>query len=337
MAKMDIALDLGTSFTSIFVSGNGIVLREPSVIAYFDGGGRRRTRAVGFEAYNMIGKAPEKTKTVCPIIDGVIKDPDACADMLNEFISKILPESYIIKPKINCIVGVPTGITVEEREMYEGVLMRAGVDEISMVSSVMLAAIGVDMPVSSDFGGMIVTIGGGSTDIAVVSLCGIVTGCAINIGGDMIDRALMDFMSGLYRIDVGRSSARSLKENICSLIRNDCATATVSGIDIETHNIRTQAASADQLYNVVFDYYKNIVDAVESIINTCSPAVASEIQRHGITVAGGGAKIPGLAKMMKAILNLDIHVSKEAQYATVLGGGKLLSDPYLLEDILAHI
>lgn len=117
MAKMDIALDLGTSYTSIFVSGNGIVLREPSVIAYFDDGGRRRVRAVGNEAYNMTDKAPEKTKTVCPIIDGSIKDPDACAEMLKEFIERIMPDSYMIRPKIRCVLGVPTGITVDEREM----------------------------------------------------------------------------------------------------------------------------------------------------------------------------------------------------------------------------
>lgn len=336
MAKMDIALDLGTSFTSIFVSGNGIVLHEPSVIAYFDDGGKRRTRAVGCDAYDMIGRAPEKTKTVCPVIDGSIKDPDACADMLAEFIAKILPESYLIKPKIRCVLGVPTGITLSEREMYESVLMRAGIDEITMVNSVMLAAIGVDLPVSSNFGGVIVSIGGGATEIAVLSLCGIVTGCSINIGGDMIDSALMDSMSGIYKLNVGRSAARSVKEKICSLIRNDCASAQISGLDIESKNIRTQAASADTLYGVVFDYYRNIIDAVESVLNTCSPTVAAEIQRYGITVVGGGAKIPGLTEMMSKILKLNVAVPKEAQYATVLGGGKLLSDPYLLEDILAH-
>lgn len=336
MAKMEIALDLGTSFTSIFVSGNGIVLHEPSVIAYFDDGGKRRTRAVGSEAYNMMGKTPEKTKTVCPIIDGIIKDPDACADMLGEFIGMILPDSYIIKPKIRCILGVPTGITVEEREMYEEVLMRAGIDDITMVNSIMLAAIGMDMPVSSDFGGFITSIGGGVTEIAVLSLCGIVTGCSINIGGDMIDRALMDSMSGIYRMNVGRSVVRSTKEKIISLIRNDCASTSVSGIDIETKNIRTQLMSSDTLYGVVFDYYNNIIDAVSSVINTCSPTVAAEIQRYGIVVVGGGAKIPGLSAVMSKRLQLSVHVPKDAQYACVLGGGKLLSDPYLLDDICSH-
>ncbi len=336
MARMDIALDLGTSYTSIFVSGEGIVLHEPSVIAYFDDGGRRRTRAVGNEAYYMMGRAPEKTKIVCPVIDGAIKDPDACSDMLGEFINKILPESYVIKPKIRCIVGVPMGITVEDRELYENVLMSVGIDNIVMVNSIMLAAIGSDMPVSLSFGGILASIGGGMTEIAVLSLGGIVTGCGINIGGDMIDRALMDRVSGIYRLNAGRSVIRGVKEKICSLIRNDCATASISGIDIETKNIRTQAVSADMLYSVVFDYYKNIIDSIESVINSGTPTAAAEIQKSGIVVVGGGAQMPGLDKVMSRLLKLNITIPHDAAYATVLGGGRALSDPELLDDILSH-
>ena len=337
MAKMDIALDLGTSFTSIFVSGDGIVLHEPSVIAYFDDGGKRRTRAVGNEAYYMMGRTPEKTKTVCPIVDGSIKDPDACADMLGEFICKILPESYIIKPRIRCIVGVPMGVNVADRETYESVLMSAGIDEIIMVNSIMLSAIGADMPVSSNFGGLVTSIGGGGTEIAVLSLCGIITGCGINIGGDMIDRALTDRVSGVYRLNVGKTAMRVVKEKICSLIRNDCASTTVSGIDIETKNISTKTVSSDMLYGVVFDYYKNIIDAVESIINSGTPTVAAEIQRCGITVVGGGAKMLGLAPVMSKLLKLNVNIPHEAQYAAVLGGGRLLSDDDLLYDIMSHV
>lgn len=336
MAKMDIALDLGTSFTSIFVLNNGIVLHEPSVIAYFDDGGKKRTRAVGSEAYYMMGRAPEKTKIVCPIMDGTVKDAGACADMLSEFISRILPESYVFKPRIRCIVGVPMGVTVADREMYEDILMRAGIDEITMVNSVMLAALGTDMPISSNFGGIITTIGGGATEIAILSLCGIVSGYGINIGGDMIDHALMDMVSGKYKINIGKTVIRGVKEKVCSLIRNDCATTVASGIDVETKNIRTQALSADELYGVVFDYYKNISDAIESVLNAGTPTTAAEIQRTGITVVGGGAKIPGLQAMLSKLLRLKVRIPNEAEYSTVLGGGKLLSDDELLYDIISH-
>lgn len=333
---MDIALDLGTSFTSIFVSGNGIVLREPSVIAYFDDGGRRRTRAVGSDAYEMMGKAPEKTKTVCPIVDGCIKDADACADMLSEFMKRILPQSYIIKPRVRCILAVPMGVSVEALETYEDVLVRAGIDEITMVGAIMLAAIGVELPVSDPFGGVIVSIGGGATEIAILSLSGIKSGNAISIGGDMIDGALRDCMSGKYQLDVGRSTVRKIKEKICSLVRNDRASMRISGLDVETRTIKSVKVSADELFPVINNYYANIVAAVESVINATTPTIAEEIQRYGVAVVGGGALMPGLAQMMSKTLDLRVQIAPDAQYATVLGGGKLLSDDYLLQDIIDH-
>lgn len=334
MAKMDIAIDLGTSFTSIYVSGNGIVLHEPSVIAYQCNGGRRSILAVGNEAYEMMGKVPDKTKVVCPIVDGTIKFPEDCARMLGEFMKKILPQSYIIKPKVSAIVGVPTGITVDERKMYEEVLMRAGIEEISMVSNIILAAVGIDLPISSTYGGYIVSVGGGVTDIAVLSLSGVVTGCSINIGGDMIDKTLSDSICGICRLKVDLATVRRVKEQISSLIRNDCATATVSGIDLKTKMIRSQSVSADQLYNAVYVYYKNILDAMESVINSCSPAVAAEIQKNGINIVGGGAKIPGFARIAEDRLKLRVNIPQSPQYATALGAGKLLSDQSLLDEIL---
>lgn len=337
MAKMDIALELGTSFTSIYVSGNGIVLHEPSVIAYYDGGSKRSMRAVGDAAYRMIGKTPDRIKTVCPIIDGVIKDQDAATTMLGEFIKKVLPASYLVKPRIRAVLGVPTGLSVQERKMYEEVLMGSGVDEVTMVNSIMLAAIGCELPVSSDYGGFIVSIGGGVTEIAALSLSGIVTGCSINIGGDMIDRTLLDSIRGLYnRLKTDIATVRAAKEKIASLIRNDRATVTISGIDQDTKKIRTEEISSDKVYGAVSVYYNNIIDAVDSVINSSSPTLAAEIRKNGIHVVGGSANIPGLAELMSERLGVNVKVPRDPQYAAVLGAGMLLSDPYLLNDILMH-
>lgn len=332
---MDIAIDLGTSYTSIFVSGNGIVLHEPSVIAYYDTS-KRTTRAVGTEAYLMRGKAPDKTKIVSPIVDGVIKDQDACAAMLGEFVKKILPQSYILKPKVHAILGVPTGITVDERKMYEEVLMRAGIDDISMVNSIMLAGIGVELPVASTYGGFITSIGGGVTEIAVLSLCGIVTGCSINIGGDMIDRTIIDSIHGLYKIKVDNVTARRVKERISSLVRNDCTSMTIGGLDLEHKIVKKADVSADKLYGAVHVYYENIIKTIDSVINSCSPSVADEIQTNGIYIVGGGAKIPGLGALASEMLGLRVFVPQDSEYATVLGAGKLLNDRDLLDDILRH-
>jgi len=333
---MDIAVDLGTSYTSIFVSGNGIVLHEPSVIAYYDDT-RKSMRAVGSRAYYMMGKAPDKTKIVRPVVDGTIKDPDACAAMLGEFIKMILPQSYIVKPKLRAVIGVPTGITVDERKTYEEVFVRAGVDSISMVNSIMLAGIGIELPVESSYGGFVVSIGGGVTEIAVLSLGGIVTGCSINIGGDMIDRTISDSMRGAYRLKIDMASVRSIKERICSLIRNDIATVRVSGIDLETRNIRQVDVTSDKLYGAVSVYHKNIIDAVESVINSCTPAVAAEVQKNGIHVVGVGAKIPGLAAVMSDALGVRVKIPQDSDYAVMLGAGRLLSNRALLDDILMHV
>lgn len=336
MAKMDIAIDLGTSFTSIFVAGNGVVLREPSAIAYFTGGNKQHLRAVGYDAYDMIGKAPEKTKVVCPIADGIIKDPDAAAAMLGEFIKLILPQSYIKKPRIRAIIGVPTGITVEERKMYEDVVMRAAVDEVVMVNSIMLSAIGIDLPIDATYGGFIASIGGGLTEIAVISLCGIVKGCSINIGGDMIDRTLIDSIHGIYSLKLDLNTVRDIKDKIASLIRNDRASVKVAGIDTSTKNIKEDVIAADRLYGAIYVYYANIMDAIESVINSCSPSVVGEIRKNGIHIVGGGAKIPGLERVMSDRLGISVHVAQDPQYATVVGAGKLISDPYLIEDIIYH-
>ncbi len=335
MARMDIAIDLGTSYTSIFVSGNGIVLHEPSVVAYYDTA-KRPTRAVGVEAYYMRGKAPDKTKIVSPVVDGTIKDQDACAAMLGEFVKRVLPQSYIIKPKVHAVVGVPTGITVDERKMYEEVLMRSGVDDISMVNSIMLAGIGMELPVASSYGGFIASIGGGITEMAVLSLCGIVTGCSINIGGDMIDRMLTDSIRGIYRIKVDPVTVRKVKEKTVSLVRNDCETVTVGGIDIVEKTAVRKRLRGDRLYRAAYVYYKNIIDTIASTVNSCTPAVAAEIQESGIHIVGGGAKIPGLAAVVQEKLGLRVKIPQDSEYAAILGAGKLLSDRDLLDDILRH-
>lgn len=335
MARMDIAIDLGTSFTSIFVSGSGVVLREPSVVAYYDNS-KHTARAVGFEAYNMRGRAPEKTKISNPIVDGVINDADAAVSMLSEFIKRILPASYIIKPKIRAIVAVPMGITVDQRKVYEETLMRSGVDEVSMVNSVMLAGIGIELPIASAFGGCVVSIGGGESEFAVLSLCGIVKGNAINIGGDMIDRALLDRITGLYQIKLDLASARSIKEKIVSLIRNDCATTVATGIDIQTKNVGSHRIYGDELYEVSYTYYKNILDATKQSINSCSPAIVDEIKTAGVNIVGGGAKILGLKRFASEILNCRVNIPGDCEYATILGAGKLLSDKDLLDDVLRH-
>ncbi len=336
MAVLEIAVEIGTSYTSIFVSGNGIVLREPTVIAFLGEPKQKKIRAVGQAAYEMLGKTPEKTTVVCPVVDGFIADPEACSLLLREFIKRILPKSYVFFPKIKAVLGIPTGLTIEERRTYEDVLMSAYIKEITMVENIILSAIGIDLPVSTTCGGLVVNIGGGITEVAAMSLSGVVSGCGVTIGGNLMDKALIDFAAGKHNLKMGLNTARKVKTEIGTLYENDTAEMTVSGIDLQTKNIGTAKLKSSDVCSVLKPYYVRIRDAVESIIKMLPPEIASDVYKTGIYVVGGGAKITGLEKFLSGELSLNAYVPEDPEYAAILGAGKLLSNRYLLDEILSQ-
>lgn len=328
---MDIAIDLGTSFTSIYLSGSGVVLREPSTIAFTESGSNRKPCAIGYRAVEMLGKSPVGTKVVNPIRGGIIVDSEACTQMLAAFINKLMPESYIIRPKVNAILGVPTGISVEERKVYEDMAIGAGINDIKMISNIVLAAIGVDLPVRESYGGFITSIGGGATEIGVVSLGSVVTGCALNVGGDMMDGAITDSLVGERNIIVARNTVRKIKEEIGTLLTNDEAKMKVSAMDIKSRVISEYEIDCKLIFTAVMPYYEKIITAIASVMDNCKPAIAEEIHKNGLTLVGGASKIRGLKKMIDFAFRINTTVAADCEYATVLGGGKLLSDPELLE------
>ncbi|MDE7395460.1 MAG: rod shape-determining protein [Clostridiales bacterium] len=333
MAVMEIAVEIGTGYTSLFLSGNGIVLREPTIIAFIGDPKNKRVRAVGTAAEQMLGKTPEHTTIIAPVVDGVIADSEACTVLLREFIKKILPSSYIFFPKIKAIVGIPTGLTVEERGMYEDVCVAAGIADVTMVDNIMLTGIGLDLPVGG-VGGLLVNIGAGTTEIAAVSLSGVISGCGVTIGGNMMDNAVIDYVAGKYDVKIGKLAARKLKNEIGSLFGNDTSSMSVSGRNVRTKNSDSTFVNASELCGVLMPYYLRIADAVESIINMCPPEVAGEIYKRGIWVVGGGSKILGLREIFSQRLHLNVYLVDEPSYCTILGAGKLLGDKELLREIL---
>ena len=337
MAAMEIALDIGTSYTSIFLSGQGIVLREPTIVAFQGDAKQRRVRAVGNAALEMLGKTPDKTTVVTPVIDGVIADIEACSIMLKEFIRKLLPESYLFFPRIKAILGVPTGLSFEERRAYEDVCAAARIAEVTMLENIMLAGVGIDLPVASSGGGLIVAIGGGVTEIAALSLGGVITGCGVTIGGNMMDKALIDFLSGKFNLKVGLNAVRKMKHDIGSLSASDNSQYDVEGVDIRTKVPASVTVFATDIRDALLPYYNKICDAIESVINTCKPEIAADIYRTGIYVVGGGSLIFGLEELMRERLGLHVYIPADPQYAAILGGGKLLSDTALLGDILQQM
>lgn len=334
MAAMEIAVEIGTSYTSVYLSGQGIVLREPTVVAFMNDGGRKKVRAVGDKAMEMIGKTPEKTTVVTPVVDGIIADPDTCAVMLKEYISKILPENYLFFPKIRAILGVPTGLSVEERKMYEDVLAAARITDVTMIENIMLSGIGIDLPINLPNGGFVVNIGGGVTEIAAISLSGVISGCGVTVGGNMMDKALIDYIAGKFSLKVGINAVRKLKHGIGSLSPNDNSQMDVEGIDIRTKIPTGVTVYATDIREAVLPYYNKICDAVENIINECPPAIAADIYKTGIYVVGGAGSIFGLGDLMKERLKLNVYFPPDPSYAAILGAGKLLGDEKLLHEIL---
>ncbi|MDR2201155.1 MAG: rod shape-determining protein [Clostridiales bacterium] len=336
MAVLEIAVDIGTSNTSIFVSGNGVVLREPTAIAFSGGPQRGKIRAVGKAAYEMLGKAPEKTTVVSPVTDGVISDPEACGQMLREFVKKILPDSFVFFPRIRAILGVPTGLTVEERRMYEGVVRSAFVREVTMVENIILSGVGADIPFNTATGGLVVNIGGGITEIAALALSGVISACGVTIGGNLMDKALIDRIAGRYNLKIGLLGARKIKTEIGTLFENDISYADAHGIDLSTKTLSSARVKASDVTAVLRPYYMRVRDAVESVVNMLPPEIAADVYKSGVCVAGGAAAITGLSEFLSAELSLNAHIPDDPEYAAISGAGKLLSNPDLLDEIMSQ-
>ena len=329
----DIAVWLGTPNTSIFMPGSGIVLCEPSVIAYNGDPAARKVKAVGKEAAAMEGRTPERVTVVRPLEEGLISNADACKDMLTAFLMKVIVPG-VFGPKIRAIVGIPVGLSMEERRIYDDVFAKAGCTHAIMIENALLSAIGAGMPVHTHKNGLIVDIGGGMTEIAVVSLGTIVNGCSMNVGGDMMDKALRDFIMGKYDIDLGFDTIKRIKSRIGSLYSNDKRSLIVSGTDTATRSPANIRVRATDVMDALMPYYLRIADAVDSILQVLPPEAAADIGSDGVHITGGAGKILGLDKLFFGKLNLPVVIHDEGEYATVLGGGKLLENSVLLSEVL---
>lgn len=331
----ELGIVLGTVNTVIYKPGNGIVLCEPSAVAYLGNPKAGKVRAVGEAAAAMLGKAPENTTVCLPMKDGVIAEPSACRDMLTAFFAKLM-KPRLFAPKIRAIVAVPMGLTLEERRIYEDTFTGAGVHEVVMVEKIMLAAVGIDLPVHGPKVSLIANLGGGLTEIAAISSAGIVKGCGINIGGRMMDRAFKDYVLGKYRFKIGMSEAAAVKRSIGSLYANDCSSTEVSGTDIAEQIPASFMLKSSDVLDSVMPYYLRIADAIENIVKVLPPETSEDISTDGLFLTGGASKILGLERMVSERLRLPVTVHREAEYAAAMGAGKLLSNSVLLREILAQ-
>jgi rod shape-determining protein MreB len=320
----DIGVDLGTANTLICVRGEGVVLNEPSVVAVERG--TRRIMSVGLEAKRMLGRTPEGIEAVRPLKDGVIADVDITELMLRHFLKQVMSKRiFRIKPRV--VVGVPSGITELERRAVRSSAQAAGANEVYMVAEPMAAAIGVGLPIETPRGSMVIDIGGGTTEIAVISLSGIVSDTSTRIGGDELDQCIVAFLRKNYNLLIGDPTAEAIKMQIGSAIATDGEREMeVKGRDLLSGIPKMVVIHSEGIRECLQEPLRSIVEAVRSALEITPPELASDIVDFGIVMTGGGALIRGLDKLVALETNLPIHVDEEPMTCVVRGSGRILED-----------
>ncbi len=319
-----IGIDLGTANTLVTVRGRGILLREPSVIAIEVE--TRKVLAVGEEAKRMIGRTPGNVVAIRPLKDGVIADFDQTEAMLRGFIKKVHRRNTFIHPLV--VVGIPSGVTEVERRAVIDAAKRAGADEAFLIEEPMAAAIGAGLPVSEPVGCMIVDIGGGTSEVAVISLGGVVTSRSIRIAGDEIDEAIVAYVRKTYSLLIGERTAEEVKMKIGSAYPFDDEEPSmeVRGRDLITGLPRSATITAPEIREAIRDPVYAIVEAVKLTLELTPPELAADIMDRGIVLAGGGALLHGLDKLLSVETAMPVHVAPDPLSCVVIGTGKALEE-----------
>jgi rod shape-determining protein MreB len=320
----EIAVDLGTANTLVYVKGEGIVLNEPSVVAIEKASGG--VLGIGLEAKRMLGRTPDGIVAVRPLKDGVIADFDVTERMLRYFLKTII-DKHVFRVKPRVIVAVPSGITEVERRAVRDSAETAGAKEVLMVAEPMAAAIGVGLPVETPTGNMVIDIGGGTTEIAVIALSGIVSDTSIRTGGDELDQAIVQFLRKNYNLLIGGPTAEAIKIKIGSAAQvMDDLDMDVKGRDLVSGIPKTVRVHASEIREAVQEPIQQIVDAFRRALEITPPELASDIVDRGIVMTGGGALIRGLDALLSQETGLPIHIDEDPLTCVVRGTGRILDD-----------
>jgi rod shape-determining protein MreB len=328
----EIAVDLGTSNTLIYVRGEGIVLNEPSVVAVEKASGK--VKGIGLEAKRMLGRTPEGILAVRPLKDGVIADFDVTEKMLRYFLSTII-QKHVFRVKPRVIVCVPSGITEVEKRAVRDSAHSAGAKEVYMVAEPMAAAIGVGLPVETPTGNMAIDIGGGTTEIAVIALSGIVSDTSIRTGGDEMDQALVQFMRKNYNLLIGEPTAEAIKMQIGSAVpTQDEKDMEAKGRDLVSGIPKVVRVHSSEVREAMQEPIQQIIDAVRRALEITPPELASDIVDRGIVMAGGGSLIRGLDVLLSQETGLPVRVDEDPLTCVVRGTGRILEDPERYRSVL---
>lgn len=329
----DIGIDLGTANVLVTIKGKGIILNEPSVIAINSTTGE--VRAIGYEAKEMLGKTPETIKAIRPLKDGVIAELTATGLMLKEIINKVCRKYGIARPRV--VVGVPSGITeVEERAVEESII-QAGAKEVYTIEEPMAAAIGASIDIAEPSGNIVIDIGGGTTEVAVISLGGIVISNSIRIAGDELDEDIINYVKRELDLSIGQVTAERIKKEVgCALPLMSQLEMTIKGRDLTTGLPRTEKFTSTQAELAMRESIWKIVDIVKATLEKTPPELSSDIMEKGLVLTGGGALIRNMDKLLSMETGMPVYVAENPLECVVKGTEKTLENVEKLRSILAN-
>ncbi|MBU0999050.1 rod shape-determining protein [Patescibacteria group bacterium] len=327
----DIGIDLGTSNTLVYLKGHGIVINEPSVVAVNIK--TNQILAVGMQAKEMLGRTPGHIKAVRPLVEGVISDFEITEEMLSYLINKADKISKkLARPRV--LIGVPSGTTnVETRAVYDAA-RSAGAREVFLVEEPMAAAIGIRLPIKDPIGSMIIDVGGGTTDVAVISLGGIVKSKNLKIAGDRLNNDIISYMRDEFKILIGERTAEMVKIAIGSVVPGEYMETEVHGRDLLTGLPREVVVTDSDIREALSLAVRDLVEGVKDMLETTPPEILSDIMHRGITLSGGGALISGLDQLLQKVLKIPVYVVEDPLSAVARGTGVILDDIPLYKDIL---
>ena len=329
----DIGIDLGTANTLVYLRGHGIVINEPSVVAVNQKTGR--IVAVGTEAKQMIGRTPGHVKAVRPLVDGVISDFEVTEEMLSYLINKTEKMSKkMIRPRV--VIGVPSGITnVEIRAVYDAA-RNAGAREVHIVEEPMAAAIGIRLPIKEPIGCMIIDIGGGTTDIAVISLGGIVRSKNLRVAGDKLNSDIITYLKDEFKLLIGEKTAEAVKIAIGSVLEGESVEAEVRGRDMVTGLPKAVVLTDTDIRESMAPSIAQLIDSVKEVLETTPPEILSDMMHRGIVLVGGGALITGLDTILQNVLKIPVYVAEDPLSAVARGTGVILDDIDYYKEVLIN-
>ena len=336
MFSKDMAIDLGTANTLVYVKGEGVVLNEPSVVATVENQGRTQVLAVGNEAKQMLGRTPGKIQAIRPMKDGVIADFEVAEQMIKSFIKKVHSGRTLSNPQI--VICVPTGATNVERRAIRESADAAGARRVFLIEEPVAAAIGAGLPVAEPTGSMIVDIGGGTTEVAVLSLGGVVHATSVKSAGDKFDEAIIEYMRSAHKLAIGETTAERMKKEIGSASPpedGDGKSMNVKGRDLITGLPKELSISQRQIAEALAEPVAQIIDTIKRALEQTPAELSADIVERGIMMTGGGSLLGNLDKVLRRATSLPVSIAEDPLLCVVMGTGKALEEKSKLSDVFA--